>query len=151
MDSAASPPIDNKGATGDGAAPVSLSRLLRDFIGELPGLVGDRVQLLSLEVGRAGQALAQIVALALAIAVLVATAWIALWVGAAALMLAWGLALGWVVAVVLAFNLAAAGWAAYRVQRLAPLLGLPASVRRLAAAAPRPAAGESAHGERARS
>lgn len=148
MDSADSPALDPKTAAagaasdGHGAARLSLPGLLRDLVGELPGLVSDRVQLLSLEVSRAGQALAQIVALALAIALLVATAWIALWVGAAALLLAWGLALGWVVAVVLALNLAAAWWAAHRMRRLTPLLGLPASVRRLTV--PGPSAGESA-------
>jgi hypothetical protein len=132
-----------------GAARLSLPGLLRELVGDLPGLVSDRVQLLSLEVGRAGQALAQIVALALAIAVLVSTAWIGLWVGAAALLLASGLAPGWVLAVVLALNLGAAAWAVHRVRQLLPLLGLPATVRRLTL--PVPAASESAQGACARS
>jgi Putative Actinobacterial Holin-X, holin superfamily III len=115
-----------------GRAPaLSLPALLREIVGELPGLVSDRVQLLSLELRRAGLALAQIVALVVAIGVLAVTAWIALWVGAAAALMAWGLGLGWTVTIVIGLNLAAAGLAAQRVRRLASLLGLPATVRRL--------------------
>jgi hypothetical protein len=116
----------------------SLPTLLRDIVGELPGLVSDRVMLLSLELRRAGVALAQIVALIVGLAVLVVTAWIALWVGAAAVLLAWGLALGWVVVIVMAANLGAAWWAARRVQQLVPMLALPATVRRLTLPKPTP-------------
>ena len=127
------------GAPGAGAPKVPLSALLREIASELPGLVSDRIQLLSLEVRRAGLALAQIVALVVVIGVLAVTAWIALWVGAAAALLAWGLALGWVVTIVIALNLTAALLAALRVRRLSPLLALPATVRRLTVPAPRPA------------
>lgn len=127
-------------AMDDAGTPTapSLPSLLRDIVGDLPGLVSDRVLLLSLELRRAGVALAQIVALIVGLAVLMVTAWIALWVGAAAALLAWGLALGWVVAIVIAANLGAAWLAVRRVQQLAPMLALPATVRRLTL--PKPAA-----------
>jgi hypothetical protein len=54
---------------------TSLQGLLR----ELTGLVSDRVELLSLELQRAGQVLAQIVALIVGAAILGMTAWLALW------------------------------------------------------------------------
>jgi hypothetical protein len=60
-----------------------------------------------------------------------ATAWIALWVGLAAACIALGLAWPWVVLLVLFVNLAAAAWAALRIKALAPLLALPATLRRL--------------------
>lgn len=116
--------------------PPSLPTLLRDIVGDLPGLVSDRVHLLSLELRRAGLALAQIVALVVAIGVLAVTAWIGLWVGIAAALLAWGLGLGWVVAIVIALNLAAVALALRRVRQLAPLLALPATARRLTLPAP---------------
>lgn len=118
-------------AEGAAAPALSLPALLREIAGELPGLVSDRIQLLSLEVRRAGLALAQIVALVVAIAVLAVTAWIALWVGVAAALMAWGLGMGWTVAGVMGLNLGAAALALLRVRRLAPLLALPATVRRL--------------------
>lgn len=114
-----------------GPTPGSIPTLLRSLAGDLPGLVSDRIQLLSLELHRAGLALAQIVALVVAIAVLSVTAWLALWAGAAAALFALGLSTGWVVLIVVAANLGAAYWALRRVQRLAPLLALPATVRRL--------------------
>lgn len=122
-----------------GRAPaLSLPALLREIVGELPGLVSDRVLLLSLEVRRAGLALAQIVALVVAVGVLAVTAWIALWVGVAAALMASGLGLGWTVASVIGLNLVAAALALQRVRRLAPLLALPATVRRLTLPAPPP-------------
>ncbi len=124
-------------AATSGTTAVSLPTLLRDIVGELPGLVSDRVQLLSLELRRAGLALAQIVALVVAIGVLAVTAWIGLWVGIAAALLAWGLGVGWVVAIVVALNLVAVALALRRVRQLAPLLALPATARRLTLPAPR--------------
>jgi hypothetical protein len=122
-----------------GAPKTPFTALLRGIAADLPGLVSDRIELLSLEVRRAGLALAQIVALVVAIGVLAVTAWMALWIGVAAALLAWGLALGWVVAIAIALNLVAAALAAQRVRRLAPLLALPATVRRLTLPPSRPA------------
>ena len=109
----------------------SLPQAIGALFADLPGLLTDRVRLMSLELRRASNALGQMVALGLLAAILVATAWIALWVGLAAACIALGLAWPWVVLLVLFVNLAAAAWAALRIKALAPLLALPATLRRL--------------------
>ncbi len=98
---------------------------------ELPGLVSDRIELLSLEVRRAGSALAQIVALVVMAAILGVTAWLALWGVAIGGLMALGL--HWAVAllVVLLINLGAAWLAISRARGLVPQLGLPATRRHL--------------------
>src|SRR5471030_610510 len=121
----APPPPD---ATPDDV--VSLPKAVSALFADLPGLLTDRVHLLSLELRRASNALGQMVALGLLAAILFATAWIALWVGLAAAFLAVGLAWPWIVLLVLFVNLAAAVWAVLRVKALAPL-ALPATLRRL--------------------
>ena len=116
------------------AAPddlLSLPKAVGALFADLPGLLTDRVHLLSLELRRASNALGQMVALGLLAAILFATAWITLWVGLAAAFLAVGLAWPWIVLLVLFVNLTAAVWAALRVKALAPLLALPATLRRL--------------------
>jgi uncharacterized membrane protein YqjE len=110
---------------------VSLPKAVGALFADLPGLLTDRVHLLALELRRAGSALGQMVALGLLAAILFATAWITLWVGLAAAFLAVGLAWPWIVLLVLFVNLAAAIWALMRVNALAPLLALPATLRRL--------------------
>jgi uncharacterized membrane protein YqjE len=110
---------------------VSLPKAVGALFADLPGLLTDRVHLLSLELRRASNALGQMVALGLLAAILFATAWITLWVGLAAAFLAVGLAWPWIVLLVLFVNLAAAAWAVMRVKALAPLLALPATLRRL--------------------
>jgi uncharacterized membrane protein YqjE len=122
----APPPPD---ATPDDV--VSLPKAVGALFADLPGLLSDRVHLLSLELRRASNALGQMVALGLLAAILFATAWIALWVGLAAAFLAVGLAWPWIVLLVLVINLGAATWAILRVKALAPLLALPATLRRL--------------------
>ena len=62
-----------------GAARASLAEQVQRLVSELPGLVSDRVTLLSLELRRAGQALAVMAALVIAAALLAVTAWLALW------------------------------------------------------------------------
>jgi len=109
----------------------SLPKAIGALFADLPGLLTDRVRLMSLELRRASNALGQMVALGLLAAILTATAWIALWVGLAAACIALGLAWPWVVLLVLFVNLAAAAWAALRIKVLAPLLALPATLRRL--------------------
>ena len=98
---------------------------------ELPGLISDRIELLSLELQRAGQVLAQIVALIVAAAILAVTAWLALWGGVMVALI--GAGLHWTAAslIVLVINLGACGWAVARVRALAPLLQLPATRRHL--------------------
>ncbi len=110
---------------------VSLPKAIGALFADLPGLLTDRVHLLSLELRRASNALGQMVALGLLAAILVATAWITFWVGLAAALMAVGLAWPWIVLLVLVINLAAAIWAILRVKSLAPMLALPATLRRL--------------------
>ena len=110
---------------------VSLPKSVGALFADLPGLLTDRVHLLSLELRRASNALGRMVALGLLAAILFATAWITLWVGLAAAFLAVGLAWPWIVLLVLVINLSAAIWALLRVKALAPLLALPATLRRL--------------------
>ncbi len=110
---------------------VSLPQAVGALFADLPGLLTDRVHLLALELRRASHALGQMVALGLLAAILLATAWTALWVGLAAAFLAVGLAWPWIVLLVLFVNLAAAVWAVMRLKALAPLLALPATLRRL--------------------
>jgi hypothetical protein len=110
---------------------VSLPKAVGALFADLPGLLTDRVHLLALELRRAGGALGQMVALGLLAAILFATAWIALWVGVAAAVLALGVAWPWALLLVLLVNLGAAVWALLRVKALAPLLALPATLRRL--------------------
>lgn len=122
-------------ATGEAgaAAPESQSLLgsLKGLLGELPGLVSDRVQLFSLELRRAGQALAMMVAMVAIAAMLLCTAWIAIWIGLAAALIQAGIPWGWVLLAVLALNIGAAAYALMRAKSLSHLLTLPATVRRL--------------------
>jgi uncharacterized membrane protein YqjE len=110
---------------------LSLPKAVGALLSDLPGLLSDRVHLLSLELRRATNALGQMVVLGLLAAILFATAWLTLWVGLAAAFLAVGLAWPWVVLLVLFINVSAAVWALLRVKALAPLLALPATLRRL--------------------
>jgi uncharacterized membrane protein YqjE len=98
---------------------------------ELPGLVSDRVDLLSLELKRAGVALAQIVVLGVAVAVLGFTAWVLLWGAIVASLVAWGLHLALAMLVALLLNAVAAAVVLARVQTQLALLSLPATRRHL--------------------
>jgi len=129
-------------------AVESLPQAVGALFADLPGLLTDRVHLLALELRRASSALGQMVALSLLAAILFATAWITLWVGLAEAFLAVGLAWPWIVLLVLFVNLSAAVWALMRVKALAPLLALPATLRRMTAsdALERQPEDESRHG-----
>lgn len=59
----------------------SLPQMLMSLLGELPKLVSDRVELLSLDLERAALALGQIVGLIVGLAILGVTAWLLLWGG----------------------------------------------------------------------
>ena len=124
---------------------LSLPKAVGALFADLPGLLSDRVHLLSLELRRASNALGQMVALGLLAAILFATAWLALWVGLAAAFLAVGLAWPWIVLLVLFINVSAAVWALLRVKALAPLLALPATLRQLTAAGAAERRDESEH------
>lgn len=125
------------GAGDDGSLTGTLQALLR----ELPGLLGDRVELLALELGRAASALARVVAWVMAIAILGVTAWLACCAGVVVALVEagwhWALALLPVVAV----HLAAVAFAWSRVTRLLPQLSLPATRRHLTMRRPLPDAG----------
>lgn len=105
----------------------TLSAIWRD----LPGLVSDRVELLSLELQRAARALVQIVVLVVAAAILGVTAWLLLWAGIVGALVAAGLALHWALLAAVMLNLVAVALAAQRLKRLVPLLRLPATRRHL--------------------
>ncbi len=98
---------------------------------ELPGLVGDRVELLSLELQRAGLALIQIVVLVVACGILSVTAWLVLWGGVIAGLVALGLHLAAALLLVLVVNVGAAWWAMARVRGMLVLLSLPGTRRHL--------------------
>ncbi|MBK1616519.1 hypothetical protein CKO44_24050 [Rubrivivax gelatinosus] len=110
---------------------------LQSVLAELPGLIGDRVELFALELQRAGRALAQIVALIVAAAVLGVTAWLALWAGITLALLEAGLHWAPALLLVLAANLAAALLALARVRSLLPQLALPGTRRHLVPGAAR--------------
>ncbi|MBC7941723.1 MAG: phage holin family protein [Chitinophagaceae bacterium] len=105
--------------------------MLRGLVGELPQLFNDRVDLLSLELQRAGRAVTQIVLLVVAAAILGVTAWLVFWVGVVALLMAAGLAWPWALLAVLLVNLLAAYAAVRHVRLLLPQVALPATRRHL--------------------
>jgi uncharacterized membrane protein YqjE len=114
------------------APDLSLLKQLQALAGELPRLVSDRVELLSLELQRAAQSLVQVVALTVAIAILGVTVWLALWAALIGLlMMAAGLPLLAALALTIGINLVAIAVAVARVRRLLPRLQLPATRRHL--------------------
>lgn len=117
--------------TAAAAAEPSWLASLQALAHELPGLLSDRVELLSLELHRAGLALAQIVALVVAAAIFAATAWLALWGCAVLALMAAGLHGAVALLIVLLLNAGACALAVARVFSLSPLLKLPATRRHL--------------------
>jgi hypothetical protein len=113
------------------AAEESWISQLKGLWQELPGLVSDRVELLSLELQRAGMALVQITVLVVAAAILGVTAWLVLWVAVVGLLVTAGLHWLLALALVLLANLLAAWLAVARVRKLLPSLKLPATRRHL--------------------
>lgn len=111
--------------------PESLIELARDVMYDLPALIGDRVELFSLELHRAGLALVKVLALTVAAAILGVTAWLAIWsIGVGLLVAAgwhWAAANGLVVLI----NVGAAAWAVMRARRLMTHLSLPATRQHL--------------------
>ncbi|MCK7497746.1 MAG: phage holin family protein [Comamonadaceae bacterium] len=125
---AATPP------TGDATSQPAREGWLegvQSVLRELPGLVSDRVELLSLELRRAGKALAQIVVLVVAATLLGVTAWLALWAGVTIALLQTGMHWALALLAVLAANLVAAALALLRIRKLIPVLQLPATRRHL--------------------
>src|SRR5687767_14420707 len=105
----------------------SLIDLVRGVLQDLPGLIGDRVELFSLELHRAGIALVKVLALTVVATILGVTAWLAVWSIGVGLLIA----AGWHVAaangLVALINLLAAAWAVRRVRALMKALSLPAT------------------------
>jgi uncharacterized membrane protein YqjE len=132
----------------------SLFDLAQSILHELPALLGDRVELLSLELQRAGNALVKLTVLAAVAAIFALTAWLALWGTLVGLLIALGWPAVGAYATVVLVNAAAAAWALQRARGLFKLLGLPATRRHLPlgsheppmGAVPRP---EAADGQRA--
>lgn len=104
---------------------------LQHLVSALPGLFSDRLELLALELHRAGRAIGQIVTLVLLAAILVVTAWLALWACIAltlvALGLSWPMAMLPMLLVNLMLALAALAW----IRRLVATVDLPATRRHL--------------------
>lgn len=109
----------------------SLVDLARSIVRELPALVGDRVELLSLELQRAGNALAKAAVLAVAAAIFALTAWLALWGVLVGLLIAMGWHWAQACAMAALINGAAAAWLLWRARSLLAMLGLPATRRHL--------------------
>jgi len=112
------------------AAP-SLLDTVRELWQELPGLLNDRIELLSLELQRAGAALLQLLVLTVAAAILGVTAWLVLWGAIVMALVAAGVQAALALAAALLVNVAAAAWAVARARRLLPLLRLPVTHRHL--------------------
>lgn len=113
------------------AGPEPLLQVLRGLLHELPGLIGDRVELASLELRRAGEALVKISVLVVAAAILGVTAWLALWFLLVSLLAQLGLHPLAALALAIGLNLGVAAWAVLRARSLLRLLGLPATRRHL--------------------
>src|SRR6516225_6045956 len=124
----ASPPPE---APRDDDEAMPLLRAAAALLRDLPGVLTDRIHLLSLEVRRAMAALAQMVVLGLLAAIFCATAWLGLWVGITAVLMDAGLSRPWACALVVGVNIVAALLVGLRARALAPLLALPATLRRL--------------------
>lgn len=113
------------------AGPASLQQQLKALWHELPGLVSDRVELLSLELQRAARSLVEIVALIVGVTILGVTVWLVLWAALIALLVAAGLNVVWAMLLAIAVNGVVIVLALQRVRRLLPRLKLPATRRHL--------------------
>ena len=111
------------------AEPTPLLQQAQMLWRELPGLVGDRVDLLALELQRAGRALGIMLMLVAAAALLGVTAWGLLWALIVSLLLQAGLALWAALALSLTASVVAAGLALWGIKPLLPRLGMHATRR----------------------
>jgi hypothetical protein len=111
--------------------PDSLIELARSVLHDLPGLIGDRVELFSLELHRAGLALVKVLALTVAAAILGVTAWLGLWSMVVGLLMAVGWHWAAANALVVLINIGVAAWAVLRVRKLMTHLSLPATRQHL--------------------
>ena len=115
---------------GAPSEPQLLS-VLRDLLHDLPGMLGDRVHLLALELKRARQALIGMLAMIVLAAILALTAWISVWVLVVAAAMRYGLPWDGACIFILVVNALGAWLAVRHAGKLASYLTLPASVRQL--------------------
>lgn len=111
--------------------PASLTRQWQALLQDLPGLLTDRLALLSLELQRAARALGQIVVLGVVAAILGVTAWLLLWLGAVRLLTMAGWTLEVALLVALLVHGLALALVVQRLRGLIPRLALPATRRHL--------------------
>ncbi len=104
---------------------------LHRLVSALPGLVSERLELLALELHRAGRAIARIVALVVVAAILAITAWLALWACLALVLVASGWSWPLAMLAVLLVNLLLTGAALAWIRSLVATVGLPATRRHL--------------------
>jgi hypothetical protein len=109
----------------------ALIESMQRMINEIPALIGDRVELLSLELKRAGQAVKTILMLVVAAAVLGVIALIALWAIGVLLLIRLGLAPELALLIAAVLNGALVAWMLWSAKSLVPVIGLPATRRRL--------------------
>jgi Putative Actinobacterial Holin-X, holin superfamily III len=109
----------------------SLLQTLQALVRELPLMLSDRIELLSLELQRAGDALARMVAMVVAAAVAGATAWLLLWAVIVQALVHAGLPWWAALLLPLAVNVGVAWAAVAHARRLSALLTLPATRRHL--------------------
>lgn len=126
MADAVSPPSQQAAAE-----PPSLLQQIQALARELPGLVSDRVELLSLELQRAAQTLLHVMALIVVSAILGVTVWLALWAALIALLMEAGLALLPALLLTIVANGVVIGGLLLRVRGLLPRVALPATRRHL--------------------
>ncbi len=101
---------------------------------DLPGLVSDRVELLSLELQRSARSVAEIVAWLVALAVLGVTVWLALWAAIVVFLVSSaGVALPLTLLLAVAVNVGVMVLVVQRVRRLLPRVALTATRRHLTA------------------
>ena len=113
------------------AARQSFFGTLSALVGNLPGLFSDRVDLLSLELQRAGLTLALMLLWGVTAAMLLLAAWLGIWGAVAAMAVQSGLRWEWAAFAVVLIN-ALAAWAAIGMaRRMAPKLSLPLTRRHL--------------------
>ncbi|MDQ2778962.1 MAG: phage holin family protein [Pseudomonadota bacterium] len=106
-------------------------QVLLSLLRELPKLVSDRVELLSLDIQRAGLALGQIVGLIVVVAILGVTAWLLIWAGVLLALVMVGLPRWGALLVAIAINGLALWWAVAHIRSRVPRLLLAAFRRHL--------------------
>jgi uncharacterized membrane protein YqjE len=112
-------------------AQPGLGDELHRLVADLRGAIGERVELLSLELSAASRAAAQLALLVATAAIVAVTAWIGLWAVVAGLLIRAGMHWALALLVVIGLNLLVALFALVRARALLPRLSLPATRRHL--------------------